>query len=68
MRRRSGYSKANVFNADTMTVNLCGIKNETGNSDIDSVEIVEFAATLFRLASKRGRTKSISEEVLDEAI
>ncbi len=68
MSRRREYLKATQFESDSIAVNFFVIKNESGNSDITSSEIIDFAAKLFQVASKRGRIKSTNDEVFDEAV
>ena len=68
MRRRREYKKAVGLNVNSLKVKAIGVKNENGNSDITSSEVVDIAARLFQLASKRGRVKSFENEVYDEAV
>ncbi len=68
MSRRREYFKATQFESDSIVVNFFAIKNENGSSDITSSEIIDFAAKLFQVASKRGRVKSTNDEVFDEAV
>lgn len=68
MSRPREYLKATQFESESIVVNFFAIKNESGNSDITSSEIIDFAAKLFQIASKRGRIKSTNDEVFDEAV
>ncbi len=68
MSRRREYIKAMQLESDSMNVNFFAVKNKSGNSDITSSEIIDFSAKLFQLASKRGRVKSTTDEVFDEAV
>lgn len=68
MRRRREYLKATQFDSEAIAVKFFVIKNESGSSDITSSEIIDFAAKLFHLASKRGRIKLTNDEVFDEAV
>ena len=67
MSRRREYLKATQVDLSSLAVNFFPIKNENVDSDIVSIEIVDFAAKLFILASKRGRVNSSIAEVFDEA-
>ena len=68
MRRQREYKKAVQFDSNSMNVKTIGVKNESGNSDISSSEVVDVAARIIQLASKRGRVKCSEDEVYDEAV
>ena len=68
MGRRREYLKATQFDSSSMSVKCVASKNESGAADVISSEIIDFAAKLFYLASKRGRVNSEETEVFDEAI
>ena len=68
MRRRREYKKAVQLGSNSLAVKMIGVRNENGNSDIVSSEVIDIVAQLFHLASKRGRVKSSGEEVYDEAV
>ena len=68
MSRRREYLKAAQFDSSSMSVECVAAKNESGTADVISSEIIDFAAKLFHLASKRGRVNSAETEVFDEAI
>lgn len=68
MSRRREYIKVTEFDPNSTPVRFYVVKNENGNSDITSSEVVDFAAQLFYLASKRGRVKSTAGEVFHDEI
>lgn len=68
MSRRGKYLKPNIFKMECLDTNLIGLKNENGNADITSSEVVSFAAKILLLATKRGPVSKNSIEVFDEAI
>lgn len=68
MSRRREYIRVIEFDPNSTPVKFYVVKNENGNSDVTSSEVIDFAAQLFYLASKRGRVKSTTGEVFDDAI
>lgn len=68
VRRTREYLKAVQFDSDSLVVNFFCTKNDDPNSDLQSSDVIDFAARLFHLASKRGRVKSTVDEVFNEAI
>lgn len=68
MSRRREYIRVTEFDPNSIPVRFYVVKNENGNSDITSSEVVDFAAQLFYLASKRGRVKSTAGEVFHDEI
>ena len=65
---RREYKKAVELDANSLKVKMICVKNENGNPDIMSSEVIDIAARLFQLAAKRGRVKSTEIEVYDEAV
>lgn len=68
MSRRREYLKAVELNPNSIRVNIIGLRNDNPNADTVSSEVLNCAAKLFLLASKKGKTSIHDDEVFNEAV
>ena len=66
MKRRH-YANSAVLDIDSANVNLIAVNDASEGSEKRSAEVIDLAAQMIRLASKRGRVKKSTEEAQDEA-
>jgi hypothetical protein len=66
-RKRREYKKTMALEPESTVVNLFCIRDSSANSTQRSWEVIDLAAQLVRLSSKRGRVAS-DLEVIDEKI
>jgi len=67
MRRRREYIESFKIDLDSMDVNLIAIEDLSPNSVSRSKEVIELAAKMIRLASKKGPVAKAEREDFDAA-
>lgn len=67
MKRLREYNRATVLDPSSLNVNLQGIEDKRGGSEVRSLEVIDLTIRMIELSSKRGRVKEASEEVINEA-